>query len=460
VKLVIGAGIACVAAAGVLALCGIWGGEPAGPPTTGDFATAGRAEVLWRREIDVVDEAWIKELAADEVGNAYVAGVGIPLAPDGSRRDGSGYVGFLVKYGPDGEILRKCEMGSGGTWLNDIAIDANGDIVVVGSEYPGLNQDQPNGAAERGVFVARYDREGQRRWVCQFGGESGSEKDSPSRPGEPDVQQGWSADYVAVDEAGNCYVLCRGPGGAFLGGGDGEVYIVKIDISGRVAWRTNCGWEAGDFGRDIVADETGCYASTYWLNSRTDSASFEPSLYRDDSPGGWLVRCNAAGELEWRKRFPRHLGYDLAVDQEGDCWLAGAAYGRGYQDSNLILVDRQGDVLWTRQPEPQIREVVRSLSISGDECYAGIVVETWRRRWGDRFEFWDGAYIGAYDSAGDRRMLWQMPVNMPESLDELVATDSGCYVLLRKASGDDEEPEPIPSRRPLIAKLRMAAPTR
>jgi hypothetical protein len=89
------------------------------PASLGYFSTSLNAEVL--------------ATAVDSAGNLYVtgqAGTGLPTTPGAYATTGSG--AFVAKLSPTGAIIYATYLGSGGDGGTGIAVDAAGDVYVLG----------------------------------------------------------------------------------------------------------------------------------------------------------------------------------------------------------------------------------------------------------------------------------------------------------------------------------------
>jgi hypothetical protein len=154
-------------------------------------------------------------IATDTSGNIYVTGAtwgGL----GGNTNVGSDDL-FVVKYDSEGIKQWTQQLGSSSyDHAQGIATDTSGNVYVTGATRGGLGGNTNVGSDD--LFVVKYDSEGIKQWVQQFGSSS------------YDYAQG-----IATDTGGNVYVT-----GSTLGGLDGntnagsnDFFVVKYDGGGN-----------------------------------------------------------------------------------------------------------------------------------------------------------------------------------------------------------------------------------
>jgi hypothetical protein len=162
----------------------------------------------------------VSDIALDEQGNAYVAGV---------ETGGS----FLTKYNPDGNVQWTQQLGEAASQA--ISWDALGNVFVCGYTWGDLAA--PN-AGERDAFVAKYDAEGMLQWTRQFGSSA-----------EEEVLG------VSVDSQGNAYIAGFTRGSlARPVRGDSDAFIAKYDAAGALQAIRQFGTAASDGCVDVHVD--------------------------------------------------------------------------------------------------------------------------------------------------------------------------------------------------------------
>ncbi|WP_437757598.1 hypothetical protein [Sorangium sp. So ce1389] len=194
--------------------------------------------------------------------------------------------------------------GSGDERATGIALDAQGDALVVGI-FDGLLELSGDAAdlTSRGgtdIFVAKFDRNGPAVWATQLGG-----------AGDDHVSA------VASDADGSLVIAGHFEGTAQLGGeplvsaGGADAFVAKLDGAGAPVWSRRLGGEGDQHATGVALGAAG----DVFLAGR-----FEGEMELDGLPlvsaGGvdaFVAQLDAAGEPGWIQRFGG-TGHDEASD--------------------------------------------------------------------------------------------------------------------------------------------------
>jgi hypothetical protein len=157
----------------------------------------------WTRTLESARYVLIGGVAADGLGNVY--NTGRSNAPILKPRVHLGYDAFLAKYDAEGNRLWLQEFGTAefADSARGVAFDGQGNVFVTG------NMGDP--------FLAKFDGDGNQAWLHQFG--------TPA----DDL-----ASFVAADALGNVYVAgqTRGDfGSPNAGGGGYDVFLAKFNVN-------------------------------------------------------------------------------------------------------------------------------------------------------------------------------------------------------------------------------------
>ena len=179
-------------------------------------------------------------VATDAAGNVYQA-----LAAGGSVA-GQPYAGdkdlVLVKDSPTGTRLWTRELGT--TRLErayGVAIDPAGNVVVTGYTTGDLDGAHAGNTTDD-VFVVKFDPNGNRTWLRQFGVAAVADR-------------GYA---LATDTTGNVYVTGYTRGNlAATNQGDKDIYIAKLDPSGAQLWLQQFGSAGEDKAWGVAATGDG-----------------------------------------------------------------------------------------------------------------------------------------------------------------------------------------------------------
>jgi hypothetical protein len=243
-------------------------------------------ELLWERQLGSVDHRHdsIAQILPDEAGNLYFTGSTAGLVSGSTGETGLSRDALVGKYDALGNLswVRQLHGNHGnGDCMdrgNALAVDATGAVYVAG--FTGCVLGSTNyGSTD--AFVAKYDANGSRLWVQQFGSS------------EPDSALG-----IALDNEGG--VLIAGSTFGVLGGvtqGDppGEGFLIRFDGNGNESWKKQFGDSTSPSVRfnHLHVDDAGdifVLGATY---SDTTTPRNEEVLLRKHDPSGneiWSIQ--------------------------------------------------------------------------------------------------------------------------------------------------------------------------
>jgi len=206
-------------------------------------------------------------VAADGAGNVVGVGDFQTSVDFGSGAVGSagGYDAFVAKYNAQGGVVwAKRIGGTGDDSARAVAVDSQGNIIVVGSfagtvDFGGTlltSVPDPFGRVWSDIFVAKYSSGGTLQWAKRFGGT------------QPDT-----ADAVGVDGSDNIIVAGRlNSVNADFGGftlssaGNVDVAVAKLNAAGTVQWAKRWGGTDIDWPHGLAVDRNGdvVVVGEYW----------------------------------------------------------------------------------------------------------------------------------------------------------------------------------------------------
>jgi len=260
----------------------------------------------WTRQFGTGGAEWVVDIALDAAGNAILVGSTRSSLP--GQTTAGDYDAYVRKYDPSGNELWTRQFGTAGEdFAIDVAPDGAGNVVMVGDTAGVLAGVAGAGALD--AFVRRYDAAGTLLWTRQFGSSS------------DDFALG-----VAVDGAGNAFVVGGTdgtlPGQASSGGSD--AYTRKYDPTGNTLWFHQFGTPGADEGEAVAVDPTGAA----YLVGRT-----EGSLGEGGSAGGfdaYVQKVGPAGNPMWTIQFGSSAddyAQGVSLDGTGLPLLAGGTLG-------------------------------------------------------------------------------------------------------------------------------------
>lgn len=208
---------------------------------------------------------------------------------------------------------------------SSITSDRQGDIYITGSFGGTIDFDPGPGIfnltsfGKQNIFISKLDSEGNFLWAKQMG------------------KTGHAAGAsITLDSLGNIYTtgffdatvdFDPGPGIFELNsfGGDGDIFISKLDASGNFVWAKKMGGIYGDQGFSIALDKSG---SIYLTGEAQGLVDFDPgpSAHELTSWGHFVAKLDASGDFVWAK-IMRATGFStgrtIALDKTGNIYTTG-----------------------------------------------------------------------------------------------------------------------------------------
>ena len=166
------------------------------------------------------------------------------------------------------------------------------------------------GAGSRDVWLIKTDSAGNETWNKTFGGSLDDEGDS--------VQQTSDGGYIII---ANTYSY---------GAGCSDVWLIKTDSSGNLAWNQTFGGSSCDYGHSVQQTSDGGYIIAGYT-----------ALSWYSGGDVWLIKADSSGNLAWNKTFGGSgddYGYSVQQTSDGGYIIAGSTSSYGDYDVWLIKV--------------------------------------------------------------------------------------------------------------------------
>lgn len=362
------------------------------------------------------------EIATDAAGNVVIAGTfagsvdfgGGPLVSVGAEDI------FLAKFDGTGAHLWSKRFGGGNTdWGRSVAIDPSGNILITG-DANSTSINFGGGTMSGGIFVAKYDPNGNHIWSKRFG----------------EIPYPYGQSYhVATDNAGNVlitgyftYPINFGDVPMTSAGGD-DVFLAKLSSSGNTLWSRQFGGTGRDWGLGLTADSSGNVVVTGFF---ADTAAFVggPDLSSAGGDDIFVAKFRPNGAHMWSKRFgnlfTEQVGDLVATDSSNNVFVVGRFRGSanfggatltsfGEADVFLTKLNAAGDHVWSHQYGNDRMQWGHGLSVDSEDnvAIAGYSingVDFGGGRLPDTDEY--DAYVAKFDGAGNH--LWSQNFGGPD----------------------------------------------
>lgn len=330
--------------------------QPATPPRTELEADPGghTGKHLWSARLGGQDSDAVRDVAIDAQGNVVVTGFyssGADLG-DGKPADADKTDIYVSKYDPRGKHLWTTRFGGKGEDVgNAVIFDPAGNVVVAGLFYDQMQVGEHMlvGKGSDDAFIAKLGADGQPLWAHKFGG---SDSDT--------------AYDLAIDSAGNLLVTgsfkgtVEAAGETFKSKGNEDMFLLMLNSAGELMWSKQLGDRYRDYGQRVAVDG---HDHIVLLGTFAGQVDFGGGpLTPEGNQDLVLAKYDAGGAHIWSKRFGSlfdELALGLAVDPAGNITITGSfdneiSFGgdklksQGESDIFVARLSPEGEHLWSR----------------------------------------------------------------------------------------------------------------
>ncbi|MBD2102024.1 SBBP repeat-containing protein [Leptolyngbya sp. FACHB-261] len=316
-------------------------------------------------------------VVVDGSNNYYVAGARNVTAPSPPSFTGSGDA-YIAKYNSDGSQVWEKNLNIAGIELaTGLAVDSSGNVYLSGVT---ASLGTP-GLAD--AFVAKYNSSGDLSWSRQL-----NLNNADAAYG---VAVNSTTGDVYITGISNATINLSSSTPSFSGG---DAFIAKYNSGGTFQWSQTLASAASDYARGIAVDSSGGIYITGEtagaLPGQTFAGATDVFVAKYDNTGSriWLQQAGTAGDDQ---------GQSIATDSAGNVYVAGETKGAllgstpiGGSDAFISRFSGDGALQWIQQ-----------LGTAGDDEAYGITVDNLGSVYvtGQTFSAFAGASnAGAYDA--------------------------------------------------------------
>lgn len=195
------------------------------------------------------------------------------------------------------------------------------------------------------LYVMKTDAAGNMLWGKQYGGS------------KPDYS------YAMCETSDGNYFITGYT--ASFGGGDLDVYLIKIDPSGNLLWQKTYGSWGNDEGREIIRTADDNYVIVGTMGPATGSVATQDAF---------LIKIDLSGTILWQKYYGgsnKEFGNSVKQCPDGGFIVAGQTFSWGQNgDTYIIRTNSTGDTLWTKMHSSPLADEAVWVTANADGSYA------------------------------------------------------------------------------------------
>jgi predicted secreted protein len=221
---------------------------------------------------------------------------------------------WLLKLDGEGSATwQKTYGGTGREWIESIQQTPDGGYIVAG-HTPSF------GAGGGDAWIIKLDGSGNVTWQRTYGGTALDFAGS--------IRQTSDEGYIVAGYTES------------FGAGERDGWLFKLDGDGNVSWQKTYGGTGNDYAGSVLQTSDG-----YIVVGQTES-------FGAGGGDAWIMKLNVSGNVAWQKTYGG-TGYDSAwsVLQTSDGYIVAGdteSFGAGGRDAWLMKLDGSGNVTWQK----------------------------------------------------------------------------------------------------------------
>lgn len=204
--------------------------------------------------------------------------------------------------------------------IRHVGVDGQGNIYVQGefkdsADWGAAKPLIAAGGSDFDVVLAKYDLNGDHKWSQRFGGQL------------DEMAGGLAVDPAGNVTMTGAFrkQISFGAGDDHTSNGEEDIFVARFDGNGKLAWARTYGAERDDAGNGIASDAAGNTVLTGWFQSSVDFGlgAVKSKNYNKDV---FALKLDAQGALAWAQVWgdkDHDQGRALAIDEQGAAHVLG-----------------------------------------------------------------------------------------------------------------------------------------
>jgi len=228
---------------------------------------------------------------------------------------------FLLKLDASGAL--EWVKSFGGRYpdrVKHVGVDAQGNIYVQGefrdtAEWGGPKPLVAAGGADFDIVLAKYDLNGDHKWSQRFG--SQFDEHAAGLAVDP-------AGNVTMTGAFR-KTISFGDGDEHTSLGEDDAYVARFDTDGKLQWARTYGGERDDSGGGVAADAAGNTVVIGWFQGLTDFG-LGPVRSKNNNKDVFALKLDPKGAIAWVQTWgdkDHDQGRGVALDDKGAAYVIG-----------------------------------------------------------------------------------------------------------------------------------------
>ncbi len=262
---------------------------------------------------------------------------GYTMSNDGDVKNNKGYADYwILKLNPEGKIIwSKTYGGTRNDYATSMQQTEDGGYIITGiADSSDGDVKDNNGGSD--YWVLKLDPKGNIQWSKTYGG---SKKDRAFS-----ISQTKDGGYIVAGYTKSGDKDIKNNKGKY------DVWLIKLNLKGKVIWSKTYGGSSYDSARFISQTKDGGYIVTGYAESSDGDL-----LKNNGDEDYWILKLNSKGKIEWSKTYGgTESDYATSIQQTKDGGYVIAGYtdssdkdvskNRGNTDLWVIKLDKSGNL--------------------------------------------------------------------------------------------------------------------